>query len=146
MTRGLRRRCRGQRGDAGPLEVVILVPVVLALVGLVVAFGRSTTASTDVSYAATVGARAASQAQTASAAVANATAVVEETLAGSELTCVSHSIQVDASDLRPGGRVTVSVSCVVSLADLVHLAALPGWKTYSATASEVVDQHRGGEQ
>ena len=56
-------RCRGDRGDSGPLEMVILLPAILLLFGMVVAFGRATTASQHVEHAAAVGARAAAGAQ-----------------------------------------------------------------------------------
>ena len=139
------RRCRGERGDSGPLEVVILVPVLLALVALVVAFGRTTTASNDVSFAARVGARAAAQAQTASAAAGRAEQVVAATLADSGSACASHQVAVDAGDLRPGGSVSVTVSCTVDLADVSGLQLSLGSRTMTATATEIIDRARGGE-
>ncbi len=139
------RRLHGERGDSGPLEVVILVPVVLALIALVVAFGRTTTARNDVTFAARSAARAAAQAQTAGAAASRAEQVVDASLAGSGLSCASHDVTVDASDLRPGGHVTVTVSCDVSLADVGDLHLALGDRTLSATATEVIDRVRGGE-
>lgn len=138
-----RRRCHGDRGDSGPLEVVILVPVLLALVGLVVAFGRTTTADSDVEFAARVGARAAALSNTPAAAATRATAVVERTLADSGLSCSSHTVTVDASDLRPGGRVRVTVTCRAELSDVSHLQLAIGSRTMTATATEVVDRVRG---
>lgn len=138
-----RRRLRSERGDSGPLETVILVPVLLALVALVVAAGRTTTADTDVEFAAQVGARAAAQANTAGAATARAEQVVAATLADSGLACSSHSVSVDAGDLRPGGRVSVTVSCTVSLDDVADFKLAVGSRTMTATASEVIDRIRG---
>ena len=138
-----RARWRDERGDAGPLEMVILVPVLLALIALVVAFGRTTTARSDVQFAAQVGARAAATANTAGAARARAEQVVTATLADSGLTCVERSVSVDTGDLRPGGRVSVTVSCTVSLDDVAHLQLALGSRTMTATASEVVDHTRG---
>ena len=132
-----------ERGDSGPLEMVILVPVMLALVALVVAFGRTTTAGSDVEFAARVGARAAAQANTAGGARARAEQVVSATLADSGLTCVDQWISVDAGDLRPGGRVSVTVSCTVSLDDVANLQLALGSRTMTATASEVIDRNRG---
>ena len=139
------RRLRGDRGDSGPLEAVILIPVLLALVALVVAFGRTTTAKNDVTFAARSAARAAAQAQTAGAALSRAEQVASATLADSGLACVSHDVSVDASDLRPGGRVTVTVSCEVRLDDVGQLQIALGDRRLSATATEVVDRVRGGE-
>lgn len=141
-----RLRWRDERGDSGPLETVILVPVVLALVALVVAFGRTTTADTDVEFAAQVGARAAAQANTAGGAQARAEQVVTATLADSGLTCVDQSVSVDTGDLRPGGRVSVTVSCTVSLDDVAELRLALGSRTMTATASEVIDRNRGEGQ
>jgi Flp pilus assembly protein TadG len=135
-----------ERGDSGPLEMVILVPVLLALVALVVAFGRTTTAASEVEFAARVGARAAAQANTADGAQARAEQIVGATLADSGLTCVDQSISVDTGDLRPGGRVSVTVSCTVSLDDVADLSLALGSRTMTATASEVIDRNRGDGQ
>lgn len=137
------RRGRGDRGDAGALEAVILVPAVLMLFGVVVLFGRTTAADSDVEHAARVGARAAVAAQSWSGARTRAAAVVQESLASSGLSCVDHSVGVSGS-LQPGGRVTVTVRCVASLADVTRYGAIPGAKTLTASATEVVDVHRGG--
>ncbi len=72
------RSGRGERGDAGPLEMVILMPVLLLAFAVVVLFGRTTTAATDVEHAARVGARAAAAAQSVSGARSRADAVVAE--------------------------------------------------------------------
>jgi hypothetical protein len=50
-------------------------------------------------------------------------------------------VDVDVSDLRPGGRVTVTVTCRVSLADLV-LVGVPGTKSVVARGVAVVDENR----
>lgn len=141
-----RPQWRDERGDSGPLEMVILVPVLLALIALVVAFGRTTTAGSDVEFAARVGARAAAQANTAGGARARAEQVVDATLADSGLTCVDRSVSVDTGDLRPGGRVSVTVSCTVSLDDVAHLKLALGSRTMTATATEVIDRNRGDGQ
>ncbi len=139
-----RRPSRGSdAGDAGPLELVILTPVLLALFALVVAFGRATTADTDVQHAARVGARAAAAAQSMGGATARAQEVVAESLAGSGLSCVRRSVGV-AGSMQPGGQVTVTVRCVATLADLTRYGLLPGSRTLSATATEVIDRTRGG--
>jgi Flp pilus assembly protein TadG len=134
------RRWRGDRGDAGPLEVVLLVPAVLLVFGLVVAFGRTTTASEHVEHAAAVGARAAVSAQTLGGATALATDVVADSLAQVGMTCAAP--RVDGA-FRPGGSVTVTVSCVVDLGDLTALGVLPGSRTLEASATEVIDRTRG---
>jgi Flp pilus assembly protein TadG len=135
------RRGLGDRGDAGPLELVILVPVLLLLFGLVVVFSRTTTAQEHVQHAAAVGARAAADAQTLGGATALASRVVVESLAGVGMTdCRPPAV---AGTFTPGGRVTVTVSCVVDLGDVTKLGVLPGSRTLRASASEVIDRTRG---
>jgi Flp pilus assembly protein TadG len=135
-------RRRGDRGDAGPLELVILLPVVLLLFALVVAFGRATTAQQHVAHAAAVGARAAASAQTAGGASNVASRVVADSLAGVGMTsCGAPDV---AGSWTPGGRVTVTVSCVVDLGDLTEFGLIPGSRTLTASATEVIDRTRGG--
>jgi Flp pilus assembly protein TadG len=137
------KRVRGERGDSGPLEAVILVPVVLLMFALVVAYGRTTQAETKVEHAAAVGARAAAGAQTAGGGQALAQEVVSASLVDAGLACQGRSVTV-GGDYRPGGRVTVTVSCVAALGDLVGLGLPVGSRTLTATASEVIDRSRGG--
>jgi Flp pilus assembly protein TadG len=136
-------RLGGEHGDSGALEAAILVPVVLAMFALVVAYGRTTQADTKVEHAAAVGARAAAAAQTAGGGAALAGQVVAESLRGAGLSCTDRSITVDG-EWSPGGRVTVAVSCVASLADLTGLGLPLGSRTLRATATEVIDVNRGG--
>ena len=135
-------RLRGGRGDAGPLELVILVPVVLLLFALVVAFGRATTAQQHVQHAAAVGTRAAAGARRRAAAAASRRSVVGASLAGVGMTqCGAPTV---SGTWTPGGRVTVTVTCVVDLGDVTHLGIIPGSRTLTASATEVVDRTRGG--
>ena len=128
---------RQRRGDAGPLELVILVPVVLLLFALVVAFGRATTAQQHVQHAAAVGARAAAGAQTAGGGDASlARVVVGASFAGVGMTqCGAPTV---SGTWTPGGRVTVTVTCVVDLGDVTQLRHHPG----VADADRI--GHRGG--
>ncbi len=140
----LHRLWRDERGDSGPLEVVILTPVLVFILFLVIAFGRTTTAENDLTHAARVAARAAVSAQTLEAAQLRATAVATDALTGSGMHCASTSTTLSGA-LQPGGRITVTVSCVVSLNDVnAQGLALPGSKTLAASATEVVDRTRGG--
>jgi Flp pilus assembly protein TadG len=135
-------RFRGTRGDSGPLELVILVPVLLLLFALVVAFGRSTTAQEHVQHAAAVGARAAAGAQTQGGGAALADQVVGDSLSRVGMTdCSAPDV---GGSWTPGGRVTVTVTCEVSLGDLLAFGHIPGSRTLQASATEVVDRTRGG--
>ena len=136
-------RLGGEHGDSGPLEAVVLVPVVLAMLALVVAYGRTTQADSKVEHAAAVGARAAASAQTAGGGTVLAEQVVAQSLRDAGLACSGRSVSV-SGDYAPGGRVTVAVSCVASLADLTGLGLPLGSRTLRATATEVIDVNRGG--
>jgi Flp pilus assembly protein TadG len=138
------RRFHGQRGDSGPLELVILLPAVLAVFGLVVAFGRATTADTDVEFGARVGARAAASAQTSGGGSALAGEVVADSLRRAGLSCASGPSVAVGGSWAPGGRVTVTVVCTASLADVTKFG-LPGSRTLTASATEVIDSTRGGQ-
>jgi Flp pilus assembly protein TadG len=122
---------------------VILIPALLAVFAVAMAFGRTTSAGGDVSHAARVAARAAAQAQTVGGATERATAVAGESLADAGLSCTTQQTSVTA-DMRPGGRVGVTVTCVVDLSDVAGLAIIPGARTLSATAWEIIDAARGG--
>lgn len=126
------------------MELVILMPALLLLFALVIAFGRTSTASNDVEHAARVGARAAAASQTVGGAEDRAAKVVAESLRGSGLSCTASQIEV-TGDLAPGGEVTVTVSCVADLRDVVQFG-VPGSKTLRATATEQVDVVRGGDR
>lgn len=119
------------------------MPVLLMLFALVLAFGRAATAGTDVEHAARVGARAAAAAQTMGGAQERAGIVVANSLADSGLACAQRDVAVGGA-LQPGGQVAVTVTCVASMGDLSGLGLLPGSRTLTATAVEVVDVHRGG--
>jgi hypothetical protein len=43
----------------------------------------------------------------------------------------------------PGGRVTVTVTCVVSLGDLANFGRIPITRTLRASATETIDRTRG---
>ncbi len=133
-------RARSSRGDAGPLEVVILLPAVLLLFGLVVAFSRTTTTSEHVQHAAAVGARAAASAQTLGGANALATQVVTDSLAQVGMSCGPPAV---AGNFTPGGQVTVTVTCTVNLGDVTRLGPIPASRTFTASATEPIDRIRG---
>ena len=119
---------------------MILLPAVLVLFGLVVAFSRTTTAAEHVQHAAAVGARAAAGAQTIGGANALATDVVTESLAQVGMSCGAPGV---AGDFKPGGLVTVTVTCIVDLGDITRLGPIPGSRTFTSSATEVIDRTRG---
>ena len=133
------------RGEDGTLavEAAIVAPVLLVLMLLVVYAGRAASTDADVRSAAARAARAASMTGDAAAAEAAATEIATANLATAGITCATTDIRVTA-DIRAGGTVTVTVGCEVTNTDLAMLA-VPGTRWSTATATQVVDSHRGGD-
>ena len=134
------RRVRGDEGQA-IAELVIVAPVLLIIIVLMVALGRVDSAQGDVESAARAGVQAAVVQADAADAQTQATTAVTSTLAGAGLTCPAPQITTDTSNFVAGGTVSVSVTCVTSLAD-VSVPGVPGSKTLSATAVAHVDVFR----
>jgi Flp pilus assembly protein TadG len=131
---------RSQAGSAA-VELTILTPLLVALLLFAVAAGRVGQARADVYGAAAQAARAASLRATPAEAAADARATARRALADRGHTCRRLTVGV-TSALRPGGRVSVEVTCRVTLADLTGIR-LPGRQDVRARATEVVDAHRG---
>jgi Flp pilus assembly protein TadG len=132
----------GDRGSA-TLDVVLWVPALMGVLMFLVLCGRLVSAHLALDAAAHDAARAASLARTTTAAQAQARQAAQATLADRGVTCPQPQVTVDTDGLRPGGVVTVTVSCAVPLSDLT-LIAVPGTRTVSATAVSPIDEWRGG--
>lgn len=137
------RALRSARGDDGfsSLELVIITPVVLAMLLLVVGFGRLTHGRQLVQDAAAAGARAATLDSNPVRADADARQAAHDILAQGGISCQTFSTSVNTADFRPGGQVSVSITCTVGLSDL-GLVGFPGSKTMTASATSPLDQFR----
>jgi Flp pilus assembly protein TadG len=128
-------------GSAG-IETAFAVTGLLLVLFFVVGGMRIVNSNGDVSAAARAGARAAATARTASQANSDATAVVTNMLAGRGVACVGGpGVSVSGAGV-PGSAVTVTVTCTVSLSDVV-LAGFPGSRSVSVSAVEFTDAMRG---
>jgi len=136
-----RRAGAGDRGSAAA-ELVLITPLLIVILLLIVAAGRLTDARLQVDSAARQAARAASLARDPAAAAAQADATARAALASEHITCNPMSVSPDTGAFRPGGEVTVTVSCTVSLSGLA-LLRLPGAETLTASFSSPVDAYRG---
>jgi Flp pilus assembly protein TadG len=118
---------------------VLAVPVMILLAMFVIFCGRATSAVIDVHAAAAAAARAAAHATTPAAAV---TAATDTLVANTVATGWACTANVDTSNHRRGGQVTVTVTCAVPLADL----GLPigTTRTVAASATEPIDTFRAG--
>ena len=138
-------RVLDERGSAA-IEVVLLVPALVALLLFAVAGGRVAIAHGSVQQAAADAARAASIARTASAANTTAVGAASATLANQGLTCTSLTVTLDTSGFAtPVGtpaNVAATVSCTVRLSDLA-VPGLPDSRVISATVTSPLDTFRG---
>jgi Flp pilus assembly protein TadG len=128
------------------VELALVAPALLALLGLTVLAGRVVLAGGTVEQAAAAGARAASLARSPDAATAAAEAAVRRSVGEQHLQCVGVTVEVESSAfsvaLGQPASVSVAVSCQVRLSDLT-LAGLPGGRTLSARAVSPLDPYRG---
>ena len=136
----LRGRLRDERGSIA-VEVAVIAPALLFLVLLVVYAGKVSEADGNVERAASDAARAASLRQHPADATDDAQASATANLAAAGVPCLTLTTTVDTTDFAPGG--TVTVACEASMAD-VTLLGVPGRRTFTATATEVIDTYRSG--
>lgn len=142
------QKAMSDRGSAAPaLELVLITPIILLIILVGVAAGRTATGQSRVEQAAAAGARAASTQHTPAEAETEARSVVTASLHEQGIDCQTAIITVDATGMaaRPGApsHVTVTVDCAVAWSDL----AIPGWPgshTVTATAASPLDPDREG--
>lgn len=136
---------RRDRGSA-TIELAVLAPALLALLGLVVVGGRISAAGSAVEQGAASAARAASIARDARAAQAAADRTAREALRDQGITCrtVTSSVDVRGFAVAVGSpaSVTVTVRCSVPLGDLA-VPGMPGQRTVTATMTSPIDRFRG---
>ncbi|MGW3960134.1 TadE/TadG family type IV pilus assembly protein [Amycolatopsis sp. NPDC005003] len=129
-----------ERGSV-TVEAVLIAPVLVMLLVLVaVVVHRGVDARLRLDDAVHQAARAASLQRTSAAADAAARATVTSALAHAGLVCRDAATSTTTSS-RPGSTVVVSVRCVVGFGQALVLG-VPGSRTLSATASEVIDTYR----
>lgn len=135
----------GRVREAGSISVemaLFYVPLMVLVALVVVTFVRIASAASDVNSAAAAAARQASIARSTSGAVAGGRNAAAATLGARHLPCQPRTVRVNTSAMAPGGLVTVTISCRISLADLMGLG-LPGSVTLRSTSRQVIDTYRG---
>ncbi|MGP4049376.1 TadE/TadG family type IV pilus assembly protein [Streptomyces sp. 2A115] len=145
MTRpGLLRLLRRNRGSYA-LETAVLAPVLIAVLGLMIAFGRVTDAEGAVDAAAHAAARAASLERDATTAQSAAQDAVTRSLDGDGVTCQTSNVAVGtsgyATDVGEAATVTATIACTADLSD-IGLPGLPGAKTLTASWTSPIDTYR----
>jgi Flp pilus assembly protein TadG len=152
LTRSRKTIAAGPDAGGLSLELVILTPLLLALVLLIIGFGRVEHARQEVTGAAGAAARAATLTRSPGQAAAAARSQADTSLADAGVSCSSHSVSVNTAGFGPGGQVSVRVSCTASLSDLV-IAGFPGHYTLHGQATSPIGRYRavntasgGGQQ
>lgn len=132
----------GRDPDRGSnsLSLVIVSAVIIVMLLVVVAFGRHAYSRQLVEQASAAAARAASLASSAGQAQQRAQSAAAASLSDGGVSCTGTSVAVDA-DFRPGGMVTVTLSCTADLSDLT-MAGVPGSTTVTSTSSSIIETFR----
>lgn len=138
-----RTRHGDERGSAS-LELVIVVPAVVAVIALLTAGWRLWSVRSQVREAAAAGARAATLTRSGAEAEQAASAAIDADLetVGSSCTGPTVGIDVSAFSAPPGqgGDVGVDVTCEVPFTDL--LIPMPGALTVEGHAGSRLDSFR----
>jgi Flp pilus assembly protein TadG len=142
MHKHTRLRARARDSGSAAAELVLVTPLLIVVLLLIIAAGRLTDARLQVDSAAIQAARAASIARDPAAAVSQADATAQAALASEHITCDPLAVSPDTAAFRPGGQVTVQVTCTVSLAGLA-LLHVPGSQTLTARFTSPIDVYRG---
>lgn len=138
----VRAPATGRDGGAfAALELAILLPFVIVMLLLVVAFGRVERGRELVDSAAASAARAASLSPSPVAARAAATAAAAQELSHGGLSCAAFHVDLDTTQFRPGGAVTARLACSSELAGLT-LSGVPGHVTLTASARSPLEPYR----
>jgi Flp pilus assembly protein TadG len=135
---------RDERG-AVTVELVIIVPALIIMLGLLIAGGRIWFAKSTVAQAAQAAARAATLERTAGAAGVAGRDAARSSLATGGLDCADRSTSIDTSGfaVSVGAPATVraTVSCTVTFGDVL-LPGIPGSMTVTRTEASALDTYR----
>jgi Flp pilus assembly protein TadG len=135
-----RRRARHHDdGGSAVVEVVVLAPVFFLFIAAIVLVGKLNVGSAHVEVAARSAARSISLAADPAGpqAAAEAERTARDMVKEGEAMCRSMSFDVEV-DLA---EVTVTIGCDVDLRE-ASLLAVPGTRTVTASATEVIDRYR----
>ncbi|MEV0604630.1 TadE/TadG family type IV pilus assembly protein [Streptomyces sp. NPDC050315] len=127
------------------VETAVLAPALIAVLLLMVAFGRVVDAEGAVDIAARAAARAASLERDAGTAQEQAQSAATGSLQGEGVTCQTSGVTVDTAgfttEVGTDATVTATVNCVANLSD-IGLPGLPGAKTLTSTWTSPIDTYR----
>lgn len=146
MIRRLRAQIQADQRGESPVSLLLIAPMIMLILGVIIAAGRIGEATTAVESAVAAAAREATVAIDPVAAQSNAQSTVSQMLTARGIHCPGFTLSLDASALHnaPGvqGAVLAQVQCQVRLADLM-VPGLPGSVNITRDASSPVDSFRG---
>lgn len=136
-----RHRRHGSGADHGTmsLELVIVTPVFIGFMMLLAGFGRIVDVQSQIDGAARDAVRAASVARDKGGAQRQAERAALASLGGKGWCSGGPVARANVREWGPGGQVTVTVQCDVSLGD-VSLAGFPGTKRMRGSATAPIDK------
>lgn len=123
------------------IEVVLIIPLLMALVLMVVAAGDYVDARSQVSDSAYDAARAAVIETNLAAAQSHGTLAAQNSLTNRGTNCVSMNVSFAGTNFTPGGTVEVTVTCTADLSAVVGFG-IPGRHTFHATAVVPIEPWR----
>lgn len=133
-----------QRGSA-TVEITMLIPALLIILGLLIIGGRIWFARTTVNEAANSAARAASLARSATEAATVGRSAAGQALSTNGLRCASSTVVINTAGFGvPVGTpatITATVGCRVAFADL-FLPRLPGGVDLTGNGASALDTYR----
>ena len=130
------------RGAAEVVAAIMIAPVVVGFTVVVFFLGRQVESRASVRTAADSAAQAAARQRDPAAADAAARQTAVEMLGDSSTCAGGPTVVVDLSDFRPGGIVTVDITCATGTDDLAAVAA-PS-RTFTGHGAAVIDTYRAG--
>lgn len=131
------------RDDIGSLavELVVITPVLFVMALTVIVFGRISEARQQVVELSSAAAESAAVQSNAASAQSGATDTAVLAGFSSAHACVHVIVTTNVDHFYPGGYVSVTVTCQVSLAD-VSVPGMPGTTTISSSSSAPIDPYR----
>jgi hypothetical protein len=136
----LRRVVADDRGSGEVVATIAIAPIVIGFVVLVFFLGRQVDSRASVRTAAEAAAQAAARARDPGAADAAARSTAASMLTDPSTCAGGPRVAVGLADFRPGGRVTVEVTCSIGRRDLSGLG--PPARSFTGRATAVVDTYR----
>ena len=122
------------------MGLVLIAPVAIALAVVVLWTGRKVDTDAQVQAASSAAAQAAAHQRDVRSAVVAAQDTADSMLLDVTACAGGPAVSITAANFRPGGDVTVVVSCSPSRTDLALLGA--GAATFTASSTASIDTYR----